>query len=105
MAANNALLLDRFVSASSADDAQSSLEQILEALQNNKRRDGDDDKDAKPALAPEVIWSDPAMLDALRHVVHTGKHKQHDMEVPVDEGASLVCKIYMEIYFLILKDR
>ncbi|CAB9510979.1 Inherit from KOG: Kinesin family member [Seminavis robusta] len=99
MAANAiaSLLMDRFVSASSADDARSSLERILEALEANKQPPLDDEKDEPPRLAPEMIWSDQDMLNALRQVLHTGNHKQNDMEVPVDEGASLVCKIYMEM--------
>jgi chromosome segregation ATPase len=89
------LVLDRLVSASSAEDAQSSLEKILEALQSNKKRSTSDDDGTQ--MAPELIWSDPEILTALRHVLHTGQHKHHDMVVPVEEGASLVCKIYTEM--------
>lgn len=96
MAANAlaSLALDRFVSASSAEDAHSSLEKILEALQNNKLQNVPDET---PVLSPEMIWSDADLLNSLRHVLHTGKHKSHDTQVPVDEGASLVCKIYSEM--------
>lgn len=95
------LVLDRFVSASSAGDAHASLESILEALQNNNKLSSSSDNDETTTkatkLPPASIWNDDEILGALRHVLHTGQHKQGDMQVPVDEGASLVCKIYMEM--------
>ena len=97
------LVLDRFVSASSSADAHTSLESILQALKNNKRKileneEVNNNKDpANAKLPPDLIWKDDEILGALRHVLHTGRHKLHDMQVPVDEGASLVCKIYMEM--------
>ena len=98
MEALASLLLDRFVSASSAEDAHMGLERILEALKaNTKKRTTSEDEQEETKLPPEMIWSDPEILDALRHVLHTGNHKHHDMEVPVEEGASLVCRIYMEM--------
>lgn len=96
------LVLDRFVSASSSVDAHTSLESILQALKNNQKKIPENDEAANkdPAnakLPSELIWKDDEILGALRHVLHTGRHKLHDMQVPVDEGASLVCKIYMEM--------
>ena len=94
------LLLDRFVSASSAEDAQTSLERILEALQSNSTSSktaggGQDESTGK--MTPEDIWSDPEVLTAFRYVLRTGNHKHHNAEVPVEEGASMVCKIFLEM--------
>jgi len=92
------LMLDRFVSASSSTDAQTSLESILEALRNNKSPSiNKPDGERVTKLSAERIWKDDEILGAFRHVLHTGQHKHHDVQVPVDEGASLVCKIYIEM--------
>ena len=90
------LVLDRFVSASSSADAHASLESILEALKNNRLKTNTAE-DNNNTLPPELIWKEDDILSALRHVLHTGRHKLHDMQVPVEEGASLVCQIYLEI--------
>ena len=72
-----ALLVDRFVSSTSATDAHGSLQALLDALKANQ-------------ISPVTIWDDEALLKALLDVLSMGKHGH----VPLEEGPSLVCRIY-----------
>jgi len=80
-----ALLVDRFVSASSATDAHNSLQALLEGLKSRE-----EDK----RIPPEFIWQDHALLEALLQVLTTGSYK----DVPLEEGPSLVCRIYQQLW-------
>jgi chromosome segregation ATPase len=72
-----ALLVDRFVSSTSATDAHNSLQALLDALKGN-------------TISPETIWDDGSLLQALLDVFSLGKHGN----VPLEEGPSLIGRIY-----------
>jgi chromosome segregation ATPase len=90
-AAATALLVDRFVSASSADDARESLQGIVTALQATPTAEEDQ-------LDPSIIWQEEETLEAFLQVLTTGEYKG----IPVDQGPPLVCQIYAE--FIKAKD-
>ena len=80
-----ALLVDRFVSASSADDAKSSLERILNSLlepDNSERK-----------LDPNTLIDDDDALESLLSMLRNGEYKG----IQVDQGRSLVCQVYIEL--------
>lgn len=81
-----ALLVDRFVSASSADDAHDSLRGILVALQSSVGEPEDH-------LEPSVVWSEGETLEAFLQVLTSGEYKG----IPVDQGPPLVCQVYSEL--------
>jgi hypothetical protein len=76
--------LDRFVSASTAQDTYSSLEAILEGLQ-------------KGYITAENVFDEPDIPAGLLQVLQTSQYK----DLPVEEGSSLAARIYLEI----LKDK
>jgi chromosome segregation ATPase len=81
---NASLLLDRFVSASTAQDTHSSLEAILEGLQ-------------KGYITAENVFDEEEIPSGLLQVLQTCQYK----DMPVEEGSSLAARIYLEI----LKDK
>jgi hypothetical protein len=78
------LLVDRFVSASSADDARDSLQAIVFALQA---------KDSDDYLDPSAVWNEVEALEALLEVLVTGEYKG----ISLDQGPPLVCQVYAEL--------
>mmetsp|Transcript_15187 Transcript_15187/g.25224 ORF Transcript_15187/g.25224 Transcript_15187/m.25224 type:complete len:2554 (+) Transcript_15187:278-7939(+) len=94
---SNALLVDRFVSASSADDARDSLQGIVTALQATGT-DTDTDTAEEDRLEPSTIWQEEETLEAFLQVLTSGEYKG----IPIDQGPPLVCQIYAE--FLKAKD-
>lgn len=81
---NAALLLDRFVSASTADDTHSSLESILEGLQ-------------KGYITAEHVFDEQDVPKGLLQVLQTSQYQNW----PVEQGSSLAARIYLEL----LKDK
>jgi hypothetical protein len=81
---NASLLLDRFVSASTAQDTHSSLEAILEGLQQGY-------------ITAENVFDEEEIPAGLLQVLQTCQYK----DMPVEEGSSLAARIYLEI----LKDK
>jgi hypothetical protein len=79
-------LVDRFVSASSADDAHDSLQGILVALQSSAGEPEDH-------LDPSVVWNEDGALEAFLQVLTSGEYKG----IPVDQGPPLVCQVYAEL--------
>jgi hypothetical protein len=79
-----ALLVDRFVSASSADDAKRSLERILSSLVES---------DSERKLDPNTLIDDDDVLESLLNMLRNGEHKG----IQVDQGRSLVCQVYIEL--------
>lgn len=82
MSSNAALLVDRFVSASSADDLKDSLQAICTALQSAE----------KDSLDPSLIWGEEGALDAFLVILTSSEYKS----IPVDQGPPLICQIYSE---------
>jgi hypothetical protein len=79
-----ALLVDRFVSASSANDAKNSLERILASLLET---------DSERKLNPNVLIDDEDALESLLNMLRNGEHKG----IQVDQGRALVCQVYLEL--------
>ena len=79
-----ALLVDRFVSASSSDDARDSLQGIVFALQT---------KDIDDHLDPRAVWNEEEALEALLQVLLSGEYKG----ISLDQGPPLVCQVYTEL--------
>ena len=77
---NASLLLDRFVSASTAQDTHSSLEAILEGLQQGY-------------ITAENVFDEEEIPAGLLQVLQTCQYK----DMPVEEGSSLAARIYLEI--------
>jgi len=75
------LLVDRFVSASSANDAKDSLQAICTALQSTNDH-----------LEPSSIWGEENILDGFLEVMASNEYRN----MPVDQGTPLVCQIYTE---------
>eukprot|EP00547_Thalassionema_nitzschioides_P014136 CAMPEP_0194247660 /NCGR_PEP_ID=MMETSP0158-20130606/16923_1 /TAXON_ID=33649 /ORGANISM="Thalassionema nitzschioides, Strain L26-B" /LENGTH=2479 /DNA_ID=CAMNT_0038983787 /DNA_START=105 /DNA_END=7541 /DNA_ORIENTATION=- len=82
MSSAAALLVDRFVSASSADDLRDSLQAICTALQSTE----------KEYLDPSLIWNEEGALNAFLEVLTSSEYKK----MPVDQGPPLICQIYSE---------
>jgi Uso1 / p115 like vesicle tethering protein, head region len=76
-----ALLLDRFVSASSSDDVSSSLTSILRGLQ-------------KGDIAPEDVYNEFEVLSAMLQILQDNKYK----DLPVEDSSPTVARIYLELF-------
>jgi hypothetical protein len=80
--ANAALMIDRFESASSTQDALDSLQSLI---------DGFKDKNNDSIFDSNWILRDsPEMVEALIHVIATQTHK----DLPCEDGVALVCQLY-----------
>jgi len=82
MSSSGALLVDRFVSASSANDARNSLQAICTALQSTN----------EDHLEPSSIWGEENILEGFLEVLISSEYRN----MPVDQGAPLICQIYTE---------
>ena len=92
-----ALLVDRFVSASSTNDIQESLETIRNKLkQKSQGNDLDLDLDLD-SLLPQDVWADSETLESLLQVLSSASYKG----LPVEEGPVVVAQIYL----LLLQER
>jgi chromosome segregation protein len=85
MTADAAILMDRFVSASSATDAHDSLQALLDGLKS---------RNEETRIDASLIYQDSTVLDAFLTVLATSSYK----DVPLEEGPSLVCRIYQELW-------
>ena len=84
-----ALLVDRFVSASSSNDIRESLQTIRDKLKLKTK--GDD------SFLPQDVWTDSETLEALLQVLSSASYKG----LSVEEGPVLVAQIYR----LLLQER
>lgn len=75
-----ALLLDRFVSASTSEDVNSSLTSILRGLQKGK-------------IEPYEVYNEIEVLSALLQVLQTNQYK----DLPVEDSAGVAARIYLEL--------
>eukprot|EP00980_Cylindrotheca_fusiformis_P000847 scaffold221_cov120-Cylindrotheca_fusiformis.AAC.8 len=79
---NAVLLIDRFVSASSAQDAIESLEGMIDGFKNKE-----------DPWEKDWILSNTDVLDQLTHLLQHGTLKNGDLPCG-DEGINLVCQLY-----------
>jgi hypothetical protein len=75
-----ALLLDRFVSASTSEDVNDSLNCILRGLQ-------------KGSIAPNEFYNEIEVLAALLQILQTNKYK----ELPAEDSVAVAARIYLEL--------
>jgi len=84
------VVMDRFVSSSSAQDAVNSLEQILDAFRNSTN--GIERKEDEINWQPIWIFEHEEIVEHLIWLLQRGTLKAN--ESPCEEGAHLICKLY-----------
>ena len=82
--ANAVLLMDRFVSASSAQDAMESLQGMLEGF-----------KDKEEPWQSSWIWQHDELPEHLIHLLQNGNLKTDNL--PCDDGPNAVCQLYQHL--------
>ena len=85
------VVMDRFVSASSAQDATKSLEQLVDAFQSSKNADPDR-KETDIIWRPSWIFEHEEIAEHLVWLLQHGTLKAN--ESPCEEGAHLICELY-----------
>ena len=83
--------MDRFVSASSAQDAISSLEKLVDAFKNNGRNH-DQNEEEKIVWDPAWIFEHEEIAEHLIWLLQHGTLKAN--EIPCEDGVNLVCQLY-----------
>jgi hypothetical protein len=86
--------MDRFVSASSAQDAVNSLEQLVGAFKNSKVSSLDNTED-QFIWQPTWIFDHEEIMEHLVWLLQHGTLKAN--ESPCDEGVHLVCQLYQHL--------
>ncbi|KAG7345034.1 putative Crp/Fnr family transcriptional regulator [Nitzschia inconspicua] len=93
------VVMDRFVSASSSQDAVESLEQMVQGFQSSSTTTTTSNNDTLAATT--ITWQPLWILnhDELpRHLVWLLQHGTlKNNEVPCDEGIGLVCQLYQQL--------
>ena len=78
---NATVLMDRFVSASSTQDALDSLQKLVDEFKTNKHYDTN-----------WLLKDSPNVVEDLIHVIVTQKTPR---DLPFEDGVSLVCQLYL----------
>lgn len=85
------VLIDRFISASSAIDAINSLKKLVDAYKENANKQNKDE-DERTAWDPGWIFEHDEIVDHLIFLLQHGTLKAND--IPCEEGVHLVCQLY-----------